>query len=169
MQQLIRNRELVEGDRWRLVAEEEPVPGSDDLILPLDRYLEERAASNDRGSGRRGLLVDGTVPAEDLVPLLPELDLVAIRFPSFADGRGYSLARQLRLNHQYTGELRAVGNVLRDQLAYMERVGFDSYLLEEGRDPRDALHAFEEFSGYYQNAPLEQLPRIQRRARRKAA
>lgn len=168
MPQLIKHRRLVSDDPWHELDDSGSVPECD-LIVPLYRYLEERDLFLRRGNGRTGLQVDGTVAAEDLRPWLRELDLIAIVFPAFSDGRGYSLARQLRQTHGYTGELRATGNVLRDQLAYLERVGFDSFLLEAGHKAHDALRAFTEFSGHYQNAPLEDLPRFQRRALVRAA
>ncbi len=170
MPRLIRNRQIVTGDRWVFQDADASLPqGAVDLVLPLDQYAEQREQLRESHQGRLGLVVDGTVTDDEIAPLLDELALVAIDFPSFTDGRGYSLARQLRQRHGYRGELRAVGNVLRDQLAYMERVGFDSFLLEAGRDTADALKAFGEFSAYYQNAPLDQLPRLRRRQQMRAA
>jgi uncharacterized protein (DUF934 family) len=64
--------------------------------------------------------------------------LIAVRFPKFGDGRGYSIARLLRERYGYRGELRAVGDVLRDQLLFMKRSGFDSFSLREDQDPDEA-------------------------------
>ena len=75
---------------------------------------------------------------------------VEVNFPKFADGRGYSIARLLRERHGYRGELRAVGQVARDHLYFMERCGFDAFLLRDGEDPHEALRGFEDFSHQYQ-------------------
>jgi uncharacterized protein (DUF934 family) len=75
---------------------------------------------------------------------------VEVNFPKFGDGRGYSIGRLLRTRYGYRGELRAVGAVARDNLQYLERCGFDSFLLRDGEDPREALRGFEDFSVSYQ-------------------
>jgi uncharacterized protein (DUF934 family) len=81
---------------------------------------------------------------------LPGAAWVEVNFPKFGDGRGYSIARLLRERHGYRGELRAVGQVTRDNLYFMERCGFDAFLLRDGEDPREALRGFEDFSVAYQ-------------------
>ena len=77
---------------------------------------------------------------------------VEVSFPKFGDGRGYSIAKLLRTRYGYRGELRAVGQITRDHLYYMERVGFDAFELREAEDPAEALAAFETFSVSYQRA-----------------
>ncbi len=77
---------------------------------------------------------------------------VEVHFPKFGDGRGYSIARLLRSRYGYRGELRAVGHITRDQLGFLERVGFDAFELREGEDPREALVAFDSFSASYQKS-----------------
>jgi uncharacterized protein (DUF934 family) len=94
-------------------------------------------------------------PADDPAAVAGELDRAArveVNFPKFGDGRGYSIAKLLRERYGYKGELRAVGQITRDHLYYMERVGFDAYELREGEDPAEALAAFETFSRSYQRA-----------------
>lgn len=91
-------------------------------------------------------------PGDDARALLPYLDrlaLVEINFPSFADGRGYSAARILR-EAGYTGELRAVGDVLIDQLSHMRRCGFDAFAPDKPLDPEDARRAFATWENVYQ-------------------
>ena len=75
---------------------------------------------------------------------------VEVNFPKFGDGRGYSIARLLRSRYGYRGELRAVGQVGRDLLYYMERCGFDTFELKDGEDPHEALASFGDFSVSYQ-------------------
>ncbi|MCV6906162.1 MAG: DUF934 domain-containing protein, partial [Achromobacter xylosoxidans] len=75
---------------------------------------------------------------------------IAVDFPVYTDGRGYSLAQLLRTRYQWTGELRAVGDVMIDTIHYQARVGFDSFLVKPGHDPRKALDAFKTFTVHYQ-------------------
>jgi uncharacterized protein (DUF934 family) len=88
---------------------------------------------------------------------------IEVNFPSFTDGRGYSIARLLRERHGYDGELRAVGDVQRDQLFYLARCGFDSFLLRTGEDADDALSAFNDFSEAYQASVERPQPLFRRR------
>jgi uncharacterized protein (DUF934 family) len=86
---------------------------------------------------------------------------VAIDFPAYTDGRGYSIAQLLRRKYGYAGELRAVGDVMIDTIHYQARVGFDSFLVKPGHDPKKALDAFKTFSVHYQKtdrAPAADLP-----------
>lgn len=87
--------------------------------------------------------------ARDLIPHLARIQLVEVNFPVFGDGRGYSAARILR-EAGYQGELRAVGDVLVDQLAYLRRCGFDAFAPEVPLDPIDAANAFDRYSDVYQ-------------------
>ena len=89
--------------------------------------------------------------------------VVAIRFPRFGDGRAYSIARLLRERHGYKGELRAVGEVGRDNLHYMRQCGFDAFELRAGEDPQEALAAFGDFSEAYQSSTAQPLPLFRRR------
>ncbi|MFQ6685610.1 DUF934 domain-containing protein, partial [Bordetella pertussis] len=85
------------------------------------------------------------------------LSFIAIEFPVYTDGRGYSLAQLLRRRYGWDGELRAVGDVMIDTIHYQARVGFDSFLVKPGHDPQRALAAFRTFSVHYQHtypAPL---------------
>ena len=95
--------------------------------------------------------------ARELLPHLSRLRLVEVNFPSFADGRGYSAARLLR-EHGYTGELRAVGDVLVDQLRYMRRCGFDAFAPERPLNEEDAAAALQRYDRVYQSAADEQTP-----------
>jgi len=92
------------------------------------------------------------------------LGIIAVNFPKYGDGRGYSIARLLRERYGYKGELRAVGVVARDHLQLMEQCGFDSFLLREGEDVQDALAAFDDFSETYQASAAQPVPLFRRRA-----
>jgi uncharacterized protein (DUF934 family) len=147
MPQLIKDGRVVE-DRWTLQREVTgPLP-STPAIVPLAHWLAERDALR----GRRDIGV-WVAPADD--PALLETDsatlpLIAVDFPKFADGRGYSSARLLRERFGFSGELRAVGDVSRDQLYYLHQVGFDAFVLRDGKDAHDALASLRDFSDGYQ-------------------
>ena len=144
-------------DAWAKPADGEPLPDSP-AILSKARWLAER----ERLTGRNaplGLQIEPGETLDDLAADLPRFALIALSFPKFADGRAFSLARLLREKHGFTGELRAVGNVLSDQIPYMRRCGFDTFAvthaptrrtLAEGRIPEVTL--------YYQPATADEPP-----------
>jgi uncharacterized protein (DUF934 family) len=112
-------------DAWRFPGDDEPLPASGDIAVPKARFMAEREALRARAS-RLGVILTGgdTIAGIDID--LPRLSLIVLRFARFADGRPYSLARQLRDHWGYRGELRAAGEVLRDQIALLQRAGFDA-------------------------------------------
>jgi uncharacterized protein (DUF934 family) len=120
--------EGLRAERWTRVADGAPVPPGADVILPLARFAAELEGLA-RTGGRLGVQVANTVALAALTSYLPRLALIAIEFPSFADGRGFSLARQLRLAG-FTGELRATGHVIADQLGFLRACGFDTVELD---------------------------------------
>ena len=108
-------------------------------------------------------------PHDDPAAVAHRLDRVArveVNFPKFGDGRGFSIARLLRERYGYRGELRAVGAVRRDHLAFMEAVGFDALLLTDGEDPAEALEGFDDFSEAYQASVARPVPLFRRRGQR---
>jgi uncharacterized protein (DUF934 family) len=149
MRRLIRQREVVV-DEWRY-ADEDPQGRERALILPLGRWREER----ERWwlwDGRLGVRLGPADPVAALEHDFLRLGLVAIEFGGLAEGRGYSQAQLLRKRYKFTGELRAVGKIQRDQLFYMARCGFDAFELPETADLEVALTAFDDFSVAYQSA-----------------
>lgn len=106
-------------------------------------------------------------PADDpaaFAERLAQLRVLAVRFPKFADGRGYSIGRLLRERHGYKGELRAVGEVARDHLQLLAQCGFDAFELRDGEDVEEALGAFNDLSEAYQATAAQPLPLFRRRA-----
>ncbi len=106
-------------------------------------------------------------PADDpatLAPRFGELRAIAIEFPSFTDGRGYSHARLLRERFGWKGELRAVGDVGRDQLLYLSRCGFDAFVLKDASRLEEALAGLDDFSEGYQSSVERPQPLFRRRA-----
>ena len=89
--------------------------------------------------------------------------VIAVNFPKFSDGRGYSIGRLLRERYGYKGELRAVGEVARDHLHAMEQCGFNAFQLREGEDPQEALTGFGDFSDSYQATAARPEPLFRRR------
>jgi uncharacterized protein (DUF934 family) len=153
-------------DAWqRLTAEQieqEGLPADGDVIVPLSVWQAQREVIAAR-TGRTGVCLEpGEEPAE-IAADLDALPLVAIDFPAFKDGRGYSYARELRTRYKYAGEVRAVGDVLRDQLFYMQRVGFNAFQVRADRDIEDALNGLKDFSVTYQGDVKDPRPIYRRR------
>ncbi|MBV1912638.1 MAG: DUF934 domain-containing protein, partial [Cycloclasticus sp.] len=99
-----------------------------------------------------GLLVQGDESCDQFADDLQHFELIAIHFPTFVDGRGYSLAKTLREKYSYTQEIRAVGDVLPDQALYLTRVGFDALEFSTKEAGLLALEKLNEFSVFYQTA-----------------
>jgi uncharacterized protein (DUF934 family) len=162
MPQLI-DRSGARADRFGLVRDGAVLaslpPGP--VIVPLALWLAARDALLARGDVGVWL-----APADDPAQIAADvalLPVIAVDFPAFADGRGYSSARLLRERFGYRGELRAIGDVQRDQLYYLWQVGFDAFALLDGRDVQDALKAFHDFSDGYQ-LTQQRTPWFRRRA-----
>lgn len=147
---LIKDRELSE-DSWLSIADDAAVPAEGGAIVSLERWWTEREQLSGRNAPIGVRLMPDTAP-ESLVDDVDRLDLIAVPFDQFKDGRGYSIARLLRERYGFAGELRAVGNVLRDQLPLLERCGFDSFEYAGGTDAADALKAFDEIGVVYQTS-----------------
>ena len=135
-----------------------PLPAGP-VIVPLAVWSARREELLARGAAVGVLLSPTDVPAT-LADDLARLAVVAVHFPKFADGRGYSIAYQLRKRLAYRGELRAVGDVQRDQLFYLSRSGFDAFLIKEGHDAQAALASLHDFAATYQSAADGRLPRF---------
>lgn len=146
-------------DEWQLIREDE-APTEGKVILPLSAWLE--TPSN---SGCAPWLSADTELTPALAERLAEAPLIAIDFPKFTDGRGYSLARLLRERHGYCGEIRAIGDVLVDQLFFMTRCGFDGLSLREDQWLEDALRNLTIFSRAYQPAVDQAEPLFRQRER----
>lgn len=143
---VIRNNSIVE-DGWSVVLDD-LVPPEGDVIVELSVWNAQHEQLSKR-SGRVGVKLSSHELPEQIEEL-ESVPLVAIDFPKYVDGRGYSLARLLRSRFGFKGELRAIGEVLHDQLFFMFRCGIDSYALKEGKDMQGALAALRDFSVTYQ-------------------
>ena len=164
MQRIIKNGEVVD-ETWHLLPKDVTLDGlsnCDDLIVPLRLWLDHAHALKARDGGL-GVWLDSDEAVEEIADDLEYFQVVALNFPAFTDGRHYSSARLLRDRYGYKGEVRAIGDVLRDQLFYMRRCGFDAFAVRPDRDPYGALRSLEDFSVTYQAAADEPLPLFRRR------
>ena len=162
---IIKNRRITD-DGWQHVADTEVLPEGP-VIVTLTRWRHDREALLGREDGV-GVRLPNDVDPKEVAQDLDFFQVIALEFPSFKDGRAYSQAHLLRDRYGYRGELRAVGDVLRDQLFFMYRSGFDAFELRPDRDIEEALQAFTEFSVTYQAAVDEPRP-LYRRARQREA
>ncbi|WP_341705990.1 DUF934 domain-containing protein [Halopseudomonas sp.] len=165
MQRLIKNGEVI-NDSWHLLDKDatlDGLPNSDSIIVPLALWLEHSHALKARDGGL-GVWLDSDEEVESIAGDLDQFQVIALNFPVFSDGRNYSNARLLRDRYQYKGEVRAIGDVLRDQLFFMQRCGFDAYALRADRNAEDALESLKDFSNCYQAATDQPLPLFRRRA-----
>ncbi len=149
-------------DAWTLVEDGAAWDGSAGRLLALKDALAQ--AGRLRAAGAMGVWLAPTDDPAEAVTLFDSITLIGVRFPSFTDGRGYSTAALLRSRHGWRGELRALGDVLQDQLFYLRRVGFDSFALRADRDPQVALPAFSTFSDSYQASIVPDTPSFRRAA-----
>jgi uncharacterized protein (DUF934 family) len=164
---LIKNRQAV-ADPWQLLEPaadgSQPVlPQHGDIIVPRVSWLERRDSLLAR-NGRLGVWLDSDEDPALIADELRHFGLVAVNFPQYTDGRGYSIARLLRERFHWRGELRAIGDVQRDQLFYLARCGFDAFALREDQDLQSALSAFDDFSEAYQTSVERTQPLFRRRA-----
>jgi len=136
---------------------------SGNIIVPLPVWLAQRAALAERGNV--GVWLASSERAEALKEDIATLPVIAVDFPKFSDGRGYSIAYNLRSRLHYQGELRAIGDVLRDQLFYMQRVGFNAFAPRPDRSIHDALKGLTDFSLTYQASIDEKAPLFRRTER----
>ncbi|HEY8024246.1 MAG TPA: DUF934 domain-containing protein [Burkholderiaceae bacterium] len=153
MREIIKNREVVQDD-WLVLklqegetAESVAIPAGK-IIVPLKVWQAQGAVLRRRGD--IGVWLASDERPEELKADVAALPVIAVDFPKFADGRGYSIAYNLRARLGFEGELRAIGDVLRDQLFYMQRVGFNAFATRPDRNIHDALKGLSDFSEVYQ-------------------
>jgi uncharacterized protein (DUF934 family) len=132
------------------------------MIVPAVSYLAAAQARPDSVLGV-GAWIAPDADFESYAHALSAAPLVAVDFPSFRDGRGLSIGFVLRTRFGYRGELRAIGDVLRDQLENMRRCGFDSFAIRADKSITDALKGFSEISVRYQGMVADPLPLFRRR------
>ena len=145
---LIKNNIIIR-DTWIYIDDDTPLPAEGQVIVSLKRWQSERQLLIERQEPL-GIRLKSAEGAEKIADDLAHFDLIALEFPIFKDGRAYSTARLLRERYHYKGELRAVGEVLRDQLQFMLRCGFDAFEYAGKTAPEEAISAFTEMDKFYQ-------------------
>lgn len=138
-------------DDWQRLDESQPPPAElpARLLVSL-AYWQDNQTQLQATDQQLGLELENTVDVETLTDILPHFAMVALQFPAFTDGRAYSQARALRERMQFTGDIRACGDVLSDQLLYMSRCGFSSFAFANDAVPAHVDIALGEFSCSYQ-------------------
>jgi uncharacterized protein (DUF934 family) len=136
-------------DQFVHVADGAELPADGAILVSATRFLENPEALFAR-TGKIGVIWPNNRDIDDLVPYLDRLGSVALVFPTFRDGRAYSQARLLRERYLYRGELRATGQVLRDQFVFMLRAGFDAFEVKKESDAEAFALTAKRYSVFYQ-------------------
>jgi len=145
---LIKDGRIVE-DGWTSVADGEAVPADRPAIISYERWQAERDSFAGRNAALGVRVKSGTL-ATAIAPDLERFALVAVEFPKFRDGRGFSTARELRERYGFTGEIRAVGHVIPDQYQFLVRTGFTSVEAPDGTNEASWANALTEISVVFQ-------------------
>ena len=138
------------------------LPAEGSVLVSAARFLENPEALFAR-SGKVGVIWPNSRDVDDLVPHLDRLGVVALVFPTFRDGRAYSQARLLRERYLYRGELRATGQVLRDQFVFMLRAGFDAFDVKKQADAEAFAQTVQRYSVFYQPTGDGRITALHRR------
>src|SRR3954470_6700627 len=145
---LVKNGKIL-ADAFLRVADDADVPGDGAVLVTAARFLADPEALL-RRPGKLGVIWPNNRDVDDLVPYLDRLAVVALVFPTFRDGRAYSQARLLRERYGYRGELRATGQVLRDQFVFMLRAGFTAFEVKKQADAEAFTETVKRYSVFYQ-------------------
>lgn len=157
---MIKDGQVIE-NTWTLISDEDVASIDSNSIIPLSSYL---ANSDSKTRNDVGVMLENDVNLADVAEELLNAPVIAINFPGFMDGRGFSLARLLRERFAYTGEIRAVGHVIRDQLTYLKRCGFNSFCFAEDVDVNAAVNSLNDFTEAYQTSVDFPQPLFKRKA-----
>jgi uncharacterized protein (DUF934 family) len=153
---LLKNGEVA-ADPWQHVAAGEAVPPTGPVVVPLERWKAERDTLLARNTPL-GVRLGSAQPVAELAADLDRLELIELEFPKFIDGRAYTQARLLRERYGYRQELRATGDVLRDQLQFMRRCGFDAFEIADPNAVEAWRAAVAEIDVFYQPAADDRVP-----------
>lgn len=149
---LVKGQQIV-ADTWQLLETiPDYVPAN--AIVPVEQLANTDA---------NGAWVDGDIEADEFGEKLASLDLVAVHFPMFADGRGLSLGTLLRSRYGFKGELRAIGEVQPDLTPFMLRCGFDAFVLPDEKAAKSAIQCMSSMSDYYQGSVIQPEPAFRRK------
>jgi len=155
---LVRAGRIV-ADQYVRVLDDAPIPDGVPVIVPADRFLAD-AEEILRREAPTGVLWPNNRRIAELAPYLDRLALVALAFPNFKDGRAYSQARVLREQYGFRGEMRATGNILRDQFLFLLRAGFDAFEVVKDADAAVFAESVARYSVFYQPAGDRRIPAL---------
>jgi uncharacterized protein (DUF934 family) len=158
---LVKNGKIV-ADSYIHVADDAEIPLDGAALIPAARFLADPEALLKR-DGPTGVIWPNNRDLDELLPFLGRLAVVALMFPTFRDGRAYSQARLLRERHKYRGELRATGQVLRDQFVIMLRAGFDSFEVKKDADAAAFAETVKRYTVFYQPTGDGRITALHRR------
>ena len=165
MQKIIKDRQIIDS-HWNYVLPESlsqenlQLPDGDIVISVSDwQTFRDQCLTH---PGKLGLILRSNEEPLCIQNDLKHFEMIAIDFPVFGDGRGYSSAREVRTKYEYKGEIRATGDVLRDQLHLMERCGFNAFEVRKDRDLEEAMSGFSDFTFNYQADLSNPLPGFRR-------
>jgi uncharacterized protein (DUF934 family) len=158
---LIRNGKIVD-DLYLRILDDTPISDDGAVLVPAARLFADAGELVQR-TGKTGVLWPNDRDVSKLAPYLDHLASVALVFPNFKDGRAYSQARILRERHHFHGELRATGQVLRDQFLFLYRAGFDAFEVTKCTDAAAFVETIHRYSVFYQPAGDDQVPAFRRR------
>ncbi|MAA70795.1 MAG: oxidoreductase [Bermanella sp.] len=147
---------------WQTISDYNEALPEGNILVAAQYWLDNQVALCERGNV--SIIISGDTDLDALGAHLNKFEVIAVSFPAFADGRGYSQARLLKERYNYQGEIRAIGDVLLDQLHFMKRCGFDTFDLKDGLEAEKALQFFDTFSDPYQLAYDVKTPLFRRKA-----
>jgi uncharacterized protein (DUF934 family) len=158
---LVKNGEIAE-DPYRRVPDDAPLPDEGAVLVSANHLLSDPDAIT-RRHGAAGVLWPNDRSVSELAPHLDRLALIVLGFPSFKDGRAYSQARILRARYKFRGELRATGQILRDQFLFLLRSGFDAFEVTKEADVVAFADSVRRYSVFYQPGADGSAPAFRRR------
>ncbi|MGB1984472.1 MAG: DUF934 domain-containing protein [Porticoccaceae bacterium] len=161
MPQILKNEQVV-SNSWIFLDDSADTVPSGDILLSYEQWQNFADQIKDH-QGQIGIWLEGHAEIEEIIEPLLVLPLIAINFPKFADGRGFSSARLIRERYQYAGELRAIGGFIRDQLYLLKRCGFNAFQFSDEHELSDAAESLKDFSENYQVSADQQSPLFRRR------
>ena len=162
MHQLLKDG-LVVDDIWTLADDSiESLPATGNLLLSSSQWHRFSSQLEQR-QDETGIWLEGNEEIADIVESIIKLPIIVIKFPKFVDGRGFSLARLLRERYHFSGELRAIGDIIRDQLYLLKHSGFNAFQLSQDIDLQQAAQSLNDFSENYQTTNAQPIPLFRRR------
>ena len=152
----------ISGDAFVHLTDDAAIPHDGAILISAARFLEDTGILS-RRAGKTGVVWPNDRDVDDLVPHLDRLAVIALVFPTFRDGRAYSQARLLKERYDYRGELRATGQVLRDQFLFMLRAGFDAFDVKKQGDAEAFANTVKRYSVFYQPTGDGRITALHRR------